>query len=1145
MKKLVIRSFLILLFIYHSAFGQNNFENGNTPSVFRHFQEHQIMPGYNQFMIQVEGMDILNFFGKRLVDRTEDGKEDIVLRTKEYLEGDWDYSSVPMRPFIYLNFNEALEPELIVNPLHLHDAPNLLYHESANGEKFYYNFQAGDPSRVDQFGVENVKEYLESYGIIEDEHYWRSFNIGGNSFSDEIEYTPRIMKTAGEKLFDVTDEVFQFDSELQNSNQKYSWDKVVGVGDYDADGDKDVLMVGNADIGNNPNFTNHDNTFSRNAFFFMENQGDGSLVSSVYDYVPSDGLLWYNEYQGISIAENFDDDPADELLMVMLYYDENVSVRAPEKTKLGYINVDKESKSISFEPILNADEFLENPNWSIKPDFFQPIEYDSYPNRSFILSFFTSEGGSPVENITGETDFTLGVPQQYFKVYEKIIANGTTELVDQTSLFFEANENQTLSLDDDGSVYLIDLDNDGDLDIFPQQYFGIRPNQGGLDQFLNYPNWRYDPNQIYYFENIGDRYKLSNWNTINHLFPSNFDSTTDFSLFNDNGEVFTATSEIFIDEVFVGNRVSVNDLDKDGQYEFITASNPDYMAVMTKSEVNNNPSVFNLGFEHLEMEASFEKTQGFLIRYAHLENNFFPQADSLNLNYDSSYNFRFIMKDEERILTHQPNNRSILLSESSNQKVLYKLYPTHAPQSPLENPLDRHEIIYYNLDENPIVSTENKEITFPVSMRIDNDIYHKTIPLKIIDQNTPPYPFKLISEDNETPDKIKLSFYSSFDYNLNSHQGNENYAVRFKPEGDDGAIIDNSLMRIPGPQYGYRIIDENGEILQEIKDLDYTIALVVSNDQVISIIEDFEIDTSNIQAASFRYEVFAADTQNSSIETLMTNCNADGDQDGVNDCDDLYPDDPYASFNDINGNKVFNLPQENFSILIENLSCIGENDGEISIQIANSDFDYQLSLNGDISSVFNNSNGYQQSLSNLSAGEYQLCFTVEGQGSYLQCFDLVISEPEPLSASSKVDEKNKSISFELSGATNFTIIHNGVSQIVDTTKPTLQLKEGLNRIEIKTDKGCQGIFTQEVFVSKRVEFYPNPTKNNVFFYIHGQDSFVDLSVVDINGKPISTITKEIPANRKIEISLEELPKGIYLINISGPTVQKAIKIVKE
>ena len=143
-------------------------------------------------------------------------------------------------------------------------------------------------SRIDRFGVENVREYLENHDLIEGVDYLRAPGIGGNYGTDEIVYLPRINKTLNNKLYDVSDDYYLMDSLLVNSNQKYVWDHVVGVGDYDGDGDDDVLMSGNAQIGNNPNLYSYDLSYSRNAFFFMENQGDGRLNVSIYNYIPED-----------------------------------------------------------------------------------------------------------------------------------------------------------------------------------------------------------------------------------------------------------------------------------------------------------------------------------------------------------------------------------------------------------------------------------------------------------------------------------------------------------------------------------------------------------------------------------------------------------------------------------------------------------------------------------------------------------------------------------------------------------------------------------------------------------------------------------------------------------------------------------------
>ena len=244
-------------------------------------------------------------------------------------------------------------------------------------------------------------------------------------------------------------------------------------------------------------------------------------------------------------------------------------------------------------------------------------------------------------------------------------------------------------------------------------------------------------------------------------------------------------------------------------------------------------------------------------------------------------------------------------------------------------------------------------------------------------------------------------------------------------------------------------------------------------------------------------------------------------------------------------NIVFNLPQNNFSISVESLSCIGENDGSISITVEDEDLNYTLRVNGDNPVDLNSSQGYQQTLSNLSPGIYQLCFTVEGESGYNQCFDINITEPAPLSASAKVNKSRKSISFSLDGSDRYTIVHNGVERVFDVSNPEIQLKKGVNFIEVKTDKLCQGTYTEEVFISEKVEFYPNPTVDLVNLYIHGKDKTVDLKIVDRDGNIIGTSCSDIQSNRKVQVNLDQYPKGIYLIQAKGETVQKTIKIIRE
>ena len=104
---------------------------------------------------------------------------------------------------------------------------------------------------------------------------------------------------------------------------------------------------------------------------------------------------------------------------------------------------------------------------------------------------------------------------------------------------------------------------------------------------------------------------------------------------------------------------------------------------------------------------------------------------------------------------------------------------------------------------------------------------------------------------------------------------------------------------------------------------------------------------------------------------------------------------------------------------------------------------------------------------------------------------------------------------------------------------------GLNFLEVKTDKYCQGTYTKEVFISEKVEYYPNPTRDFVNLYLHGQDSSIDLQIVDRDGNIKEILCKEIGLNRKIEVDFSSYPEGVYMIRLLSKTIDKTVKIIKE
>lgn len=373
---------------------------------------------------------------------------------------------------------------------------------------------------------------------------------------------------------------------------------------------------------------------------------------------------------------------------------------------------------------------------------------------------------------------------------------------------------------------------------------------------------------------------------------------------------------------------------------------------------------------------------------------------------------------------------------------------------------------------------------------------------------------------------------------------------------------------------------------QPIEDLSLFNGIPSEGNWILRIVDQFERDTGQVQLVELQFQIDTIDTDNDGVndgddvfplDPTETSDNdgdgigdnadpdddndgvtdtqeeidgtdpldADTDNDGINDLNDLCENTLSNVIVDISGCEVFNLPANNYRIEITSSSCNGENDGSISVNLEDESLNYMLYINGETPTYFNSSDGYQQTLTGFSPGKYQLCFTLEDREVYNQCFDINITEPEPLSVSSKVGNDGKTMSFDLSGSDRYTIIHNGVDYIFDTSNPEIDLKKGLNFIEVKTDKYCQGTYTKEVFISEEVEYYPNPTQDYVNLYIYGEDKSIDILVFDRDGNTKGVFCDKIEFNRKVRVNLESYSKGVYMIQLKGNTVEKTIKIIKE
>jgi plastocyanin len=274
-------------------------------------------------------------------------------------------------------------------------------------------------------------------------------------------------------------------------------------------------------------------------------------------------------------------------------------------------------------------------------------------------------------------------------------------------------------------------------------------------------------------------------------------------------------------------------------------------------------------------------------------------------------------------------------------------------------------------------------------------------------------------------------------------------------------------------------------------------------------------------------------------------CDSDIDGDGILNAEDDCPNTPLGSVIDTKGCKIFTLPVDNNKVEITSATCIGTSDGSLGLSIEDNTYDYKVTITGVVSqeAVITGENK-TVSITGLAKGDYTVCFKVDGQADYEQCFEVVIGEPKALSAFIDVDNDKRTTSIQLAGSTSYNIDVNGKRHQVKGDNFNTVLPTGLSIIKISTNLECQGVIEREIFISEDIFYYPNPTRGEVDVFVHGQDTGVKMSVFTTKGDLVFTRDQKILDSRKTELDLSGVPAGVYLITLEGPTVRKTFKIVK-
>jgi len=248
-------------------------------------------------------------------------------------------------------------------------------------------------------------------------------------------------------------------------------------------------------------------------------------------------------------------------------------------------------------------------------------------------------------------------------------------------------------------------------------------------------------------------------------------------------------------------------------------------------------------------------------------------------------------------------------------------------------------------------------------------------------------------------------------------------------------------------------------------------------------------------------------------------------------------------FNEGVNSCVFSLP-DNYKILSTDVSCNGRADGEIDIAFENPDYTYQMHLEGeDPINIPANSSSY--TMDNLTAGIYNLCFTIDEVPDYEQCFEIIIDEPGEISAVSAYNESREVVNLELKGAERFYVTLNGKEQLFNRGVHELKLKKGLNEISIKGDLVCQGSYFEKIYVSDGLKAYPNPTSGTLQIFVPTPGKQVRVNIYNMQGGLVKSLKLKVLQSKTIEIDISSFNTGTYLMNLSNDEVNETIKIIKK
>ena len=225
--------------------------------------------------------------------------------------------------------------------------------------------------------------------------------------------------------------------------------------------------------------------------------------------------------------------------------------------------------------------------------------------------------------------------------------------------------------------------------------------------------------------------------------------------------------------------------------------------------------------------------------------------------------------------------------------------------------------------------------------------------------------------------------------------------------------------------------------------------------------------------------------------------------------------------------KPADIPANNYQIKTIGTTCPDSNNGSISIlTVRNLNYKALITSTG-----YSNNFDFNKELNveGLAAGIYKIEITIPDFPEYNIEFSLEITKPDNLIVSSKVNKSNRTVTINLSGNDKYFVKVNGLTNTIYENTIELPLDYGFNEISISTNKDCQGVYFEKLFMGKDMLVYPNPAINNVTLSVPKELVGGEISIYAATG---NLIKKQNVIAIHNNILVSEIPTGFYFVTVS-------------